>query len=311
MSKANRFTLRRNPLEQMTVPSPVALVKPQEEILNLDRINLEDRGNWLRALEMCKPQQNYSLPELLNQIATYQGQIDKAIQTAEAQSTIYAYAIGTRLDFIEQEELFKDRGYRNLTDFINGGEIHRPNGTSITPRQVWAYRRVTRGLNDFLELVERIRGGENIPEDVQQQVQAIGQHLRQDVIQQFLTSYVDGITSVLELGVSKLEQVCRLPKPVALSGLLTGQLTVAEAFLPVHELSFSQLRKAISQHGKTASPQPPNAQVDKKLGQLERLVQEISAMSLTSEDWERVQNALAVLSERVSAEPRKTAARKR
>lgn len=278
MPKSTRFSLQRNPLERK--PAPVLMTVLREEpVLNLDRVNLDDRGNWLRAIESCRPQSLHSLPELLEQIAAYQGQIDKAIQTAEAQSTIYAYAIGVRLDLIEEKQLFKDQGYRNLTEFINAGEVRRPNGVSITPRQVWAYRRVTRGLNDFLELVEQIRSGEQVPEEVLEHVQTIGQHLKQDVIQTFLTSYVDGIASVLELGVSKLEQVCRLPKPIALSGLLSGQLNLSETVVPVHDVSFSQLRKVISHHGKKSTDALSNPQVEKQLLQLERMAKEMQGNS--------------------------------
>lgn len=283
MPKTTRFSLQRNPLERN--PAPVLMPVPSEEtVLNLDRINLHDRGNWLRAIESCRPQSLHSLSELLDQIAAYQGQIDKAIQTAAAQSTIYAYAIGVRLDLIEEKQLFKEQGYRNLTEFINAGEVHRPDGASITPRQVWAYRRVTRGLNDFLELVEQLRSGEHVPDDVLKHVQTIGQHLNQDVIQTFRTSYVDGIASVLELGVSKLEQVCRLPKPIALSGLLSGQLNLSEAVVPVHDVSFSQLRKVISEHGKKfvdTSDAPSNPQIEKKLTQLERMVKEMQRTSMS------------------------------
>lgn len=281
MPKSTRFSLQRNPLERK--PAPVLMAVPREEtVLNLDRINLDDRGNWLRAIESCRPQSLHSLPELLDQIAAYQGQIDKAIQTAEAQSTIYAYAIGVRLDLIEEKQLYKEQGYRNLTEFINAGEVRRPTGASITPRQVWAYRRVTRGLNDFLELVEQIRSGDHVPDEVLEHVQTIGQHLKQDVIQNFLTSYVDGIASVLELGVSKLEQVCRLPKPIALSGLLSGQLNLSESVVPVHDVSFSQLRKVISHHGKKsvdALTTESDPKIEKKLSQLEQMVKEIKGHS--------------------------------
>lgn|GEM_PF-2409982 len=253
-----------------------ALAKPRsEDVINLDRINLEDRGNWLRAIEACQPRRLESLGELLQEIEAYQGQIDHAVQVAQAQSTIYAYAIGTRLDFIEEKELFRELGYRNLTEFIKAGEVRRPGGSSITTRQVWAYRRVTRGLNDFLELVESLRAGNNLPKDVQEQTALLGQQIHRDVVKTFLESYVDGIAGVLELGVSKLEQVYRLPKAVALSGLLAGQLPLEESLVPMHDVSFSTLRKAISHHGQLSKNGTKHSPIDRTLGQLEQLVDKL------------------------------------
>lgn len=288
----SKFTLNRNPLKAET-STKTALLTSQNmstvEVLNLDRINLEDRGNWLRALECCQPQAEETLPVLLDQIAAYQGQIDRSIRTAEAQSTIYAYAIGCRLDVIEAQHLFLEKGYQNLTKFIQGGEIRRPDGTSITTRQVWAYRSVMRGLNDFLNLVERIRSGEALPSEVQAQMDRIGQQVHQKVAQTFLTSYVEGIASVLELGVSKLEQVYRLPQPVALSGLLTGQLTLAEAIVPIHGVSFSELRKAISNNQPKTKKPASGEQSTQLLGQLQQLTEQLAKVQLTSEQKEKLQ----------------------
>lgn len=304
MSKNSRFRLQRNPLAQptavQTLSSPKVAPLTQAEILNLDRINLEDRGNWLRALEACRPMQTASLPDLLNQIAAYQGQIDKAIQTAQAQSTIYAYAIGTRLDFIEQERLYEMQGYRNLTEFINAGEVRRPAGDAIAPRQVWAYRRVTRGLNEFLDLVESLRGGADLPQDVKEQIKRMGQQIQSDVVQSFLGSYIDGIAGVLELGVSKLEQVYRLPKPIALTGLLAGQLPLSETFVPVHNISFSQLRKAISLHEQQRKGQSKPSLADQKLEQLERLIEYFGTTKLSASQQKKLQALMSVLESSLS-----------
>ncbi|KAM3114041.1 hypothetical protein [Phormidesmis sp. 146-33] len=294
-AKSARARMQRSPLGS-PIPTEAKPVVRLEPILNLDRINLEDRGNWLRALEVCRPQAAQSLDELLGQIASYQGQIDRAIQTAQAQSTIYAYAIGTRLNFIDQHQLYEKLGYRNLTDFINGGEIKRSNGDSITARQVWSYRRVTKGLDEFLELVEELRNGSEISEEIQIQVKQMGERLQHDVVESFLASYVDGIAGVLELGVSKLEQVCRLPRPIAFSGLLAGQLPLSsEAYLPVYETSFSQLRKAISQYEKPPEVGSLESTVDKKLAQIERLVKEVSGLNLEQSQKERLQTIHATL----------------
>ena len=294
-SKSARARMQRSPLGSplSAEPKPVVHLEP---ILNLDRINLEDRGNWLRALEACRPQQAQSLQDLLGQIASYQGQIDRAIQTAQAQSTIYAYAIGTRLNFIDQHQLYEKLGYRNLTDFINGGEIKRSGGDSITARQVWSYRRVTKGLDEFLELVEELRNGGEISEEIQVHMKQMGERLQQDVVESFLASYVDGIAGVLELGVSKLEQVCRLPRPIAFSGLLAGQLPLsADAYLPVHETSFSQLRKAISQYEKQPESRLSEGVVDKKLTQFERLTKDLSGLELDQSQKKRLQAIQAAI----------------
>ncbi len=74
--------------------------------------------------------------------------------------------------------------------------------------------------------------------------------LSKDAVELFLNSYAESIANVLELGVSKLEQVCRLPAAVALSGLISGKLPLQEEVIEVHDVSFSQLRKAISTHEK-------------------------------------------------------------
>jgi hypothetical protein len=224
----------------------VRSANPQEQIIDLERVDLHDKGNWLRALEDCKPASVLPLDLLLEQITAYQGQIDRALQTAQAQSTIYAYAIGQRLDLIEENQLFAERGYRNLTEFINAGEIKRRGGESITSRQIWSYRRVTRGLDDFFALIEQLRRGDT-PSEVREEIERLGLQIRQDIVGTFLTSYVDGIASVLELGVSKLEQLCRLPQPIAWAGLLSGQVSIQETLVPVHDVSFAELRRAVSQ----------------------------------------------------------------
>lgn len=241
-------------------------------VINLERFNLNDRGNWLRAIESSHPDETASLDELLAQIAQYQGQIEHTMQSAEAQSTIYAYAIGSRLDVIEEARLFEESGYSNLTDFIKAGEIKRPGGTSITTRQVWAYRKVTRGLNEFLSIAEQLKEGEEIAAPLQEKLTAISSQVNTDVVEQFREQYVEGIAKVLELGVSKLEQVYRLPNSVAYSGLIAGgQLQIAEKLVPVHEVTFSELRSAVSQASK-ASRTPkvkPKAIVDLALNDLE------------------------------------------
>ena len=242
--------------KQAIVPQKVADVVqlPQNAVINLERIDLSDRENWLRALDFCKAKTEQPLDTLLREIETYQGQIDQALQTAQAQSTIYAYAIGTRLDAIEEKSLFQEKGYVNLTAFIKGGEVKRPNGHSITTRQVWAYRRVTRGLNEFLSLAEEIRDGKPLSSDLEAQLCSLGTKVNQDIVDAFLNSYAESIASVLELGVSKLEQVYRLPRPVAMSGLLAGKLALEEEVVEVHEVPFSTLRKAISSHEKKNKP---------------------------------------------------------
>lgn len=294
-----KFTLNRNPLkaEPATLAVLPAASASTVEVLNLDRINLEDRGNWLRALECCQPQAKDTLPNLLEQIAAYQGQIDRSIRTAEAQSTIYAYAIGCRLDVIEAQHLFLEKGFQTLTKFIQAGEIRRPDGTSITTRQVWAYRSVTRGLNEFLNLVERIRSGETLPGEVQAQMNQVGQQVHQEVAQTFLTSYVESIASVLELGVSKLEQVYRLPKPIALSGLLTGRLAIAEAMVPVHEVSFSQLRKAISSSQQKSPKAAPAEQFSQSLEQLQQITTKLAKTELSSEQKEQLRSLVEQLTQ--------------
>ena len=234
-------------LGALTQPSDrVRAANPQEQIIDLERVDLHDKGNWLRALEDCKPLAVLPLDSILEQITAYQGQIDRALQTAQAQSTIYAYAIGQRLDLIEENQLFEERGYRNLTEFINAGEIKRRGGEGITSRQIWSYRRVTRGLDDFFELIEQLRRGDAPPE-VSEEIERLGLQIRRDIVETFLTSYVDGIASVLELGVSKLEQLCRLPQPIAWAGLLSGQVSIQETLVPVHDVSFAELRRAVSQ----------------------------------------------------------------
>lgn len=227
---------------------------PQSKVINLERVDLSDRENWLRALDICKAKTEQPLGTLLKEIETYQGQIDQALQTAQAQSTIYAYAIGTRLDAIEANKLFEEKGYTNLTAFIKGGEVKRPNGNAITTRQVWAYRRVTRGLSEFLGIAEEIRDHQPLEPDMEAQLSALGTRVNKDVVEAFLESYAESIAGVLELGVSKLEQVYRLPRPVAMSGLLAGKLALEEELVEVHDVPFSALRKAISSHEKRNKP---------------------------------------------------------
>lgn len=284
--------------KKTAVPRKLAVVANQEpdEIVNLERVDLSDRENWLRALEICKPDATQSLGILLQEIEKYQGQIDQALQTAQAQSTIYAYAIGSRLDVIEEKRLFQEKGYVNLTSFIKDGEVRRPGGQSITTRQVWAYRRVTRGLNEFLQLAESIRHGNPLSADLEEQLKALGSKVNQDIIDSFLESYTENIAGVLQLGVSKLEQVYRLPKSVALTGLLAGKLALEEDIVEVHDVSFSVLRKAISSHEKSRKPVAKANQkshVDRALDHLNKIIQE-----LADEDLDDLQaSRLSALSE--------------
>ena len=261
---------------------------PRSKVINLERVDLSDRENWLRALDICRAKTELSLDVLLKEIETYQGQIDQALQTAQAQSTIYAYAIGTRLDVIEKDKLFEEKGYRNLTEFIKSGEVKRPNGQSITTRQVWAYRSVTRGLNEFLQLAEEIRDGKALSTELSEQLNLLSTKVNRDVVDVFLNSYAESIAGVLELGVSKLEQVYRLPKSMALSGLLAGQLALEEDLVEVRDVPFSVLRKAISSHEKKNKPvsKPPSPRpinVDRELDQLERIVHDLQNKSLTKQ----------------------------
>ena len=262
-----------------------------DEVLNLERIDLGDRENWLRALEICRGNPSQSLDGLLSEIETYQGQIDQALQTVQAQSTIYAYAIGTRLDVIEELELFKQKGYENLTAFIKNGEVRRPGGSSITTRQVWAYRSVTRGLKEFLQIAESIRNGTPISKELEQYLEQLKKQVHSDVVESFLNSYAESIANVLELGVSKLEQVCRLPTSVALSGLISGKLPLEEEVIEVHDISFSQLRKAISLHErgrKSKSSSSPKTATDYTLDGLEKIIQKLNDLNFTQSQRKRL-----------------------
>lgn len=281
------------PLESAVVDQPF-----QNKVVNLERVDLSDRENWLRALDICKAKTAQSLDVLLQEIETYQGQIDQALQTAQAQSTIYAYAIGTRLNVIEENRLFEEKGYVNLTAFIKNGEVKRPNGQSITTRQVWAYRRVTRGLDEFLQIAEEIRDGKSISPELSEQLQILGTKVNQDVLDVFLKSYTESIAGVLELGVSKLEQVYRLPKSVALSGLLAGRLALEETVVEFHDVPFSVLRKAISSHEKKNKPISTQKKVqttERELDQLEKIFQALKDKELTKEQIERLSRLSKIL----------------
>jgi hypothetical protein len=279
-----------------TPPQTNLMVLPQklsEDVVNLERIDLGDRENWLRALDICRGNENQSLSILLQEIEGYQGQIDKALQSAQAQSTIYAYAIGSRLDVIEAKELFIEKGYDNLTAFIKGGEVCRPGGKSITTRQVWAYRSVTRGLNEFLRIAEAIRNGEPISNELREHLEALKSQLNRDVVESFLNSYAESIAGVLELGVSKLEQLCRLPSPVALSSLISGALPLQEEIIVVHSASFSHLRKAISTHEKKNKPatgKTEKNETDLILGNIEKLILSLDSMRLNNLQKKRLKD---------------------
>ena len=282
--------------ETAPLPRKLAVVpkRQSDQIVNLERVDLADRENWLRALDICKANGAQPLGTLLNEIETYQGQIDQAQQTAEAQSTIYAYAIGSRLDVIEEKQLYKDKSYDNLTAFIKAGEIRRPNGTPITTRQVWAYRRVTRGLKEFLQIAESIRDGKSLSPELESQLVSVGEQVNKDIVESFLSSYSDSIAGVLELGVSKLEQVYRLPEAFALTGLLAGKLPLEEDIIEVHEVSFSQLRKAISTHENQRKSNGSRKKVskvtkaDRMLDNLNRSVEELDALVLTDLQLQRL-----------------------
>jgi hypothetical protein len=306
---ANKTFSRVASIPKQAIASPdvtdIAQVR-EKKVVNLERVDLSDRENWLRALDLCKAKPGISLETLLQEIETYQGQIDQALQTAQAQSTIYAYAIGTRLAVIEKEELYVSKDYANLTAFIKDGEIKRPNGQSITTRQVWAYRSVTRGLNEFLELAEEIRAGKPLSADLEAQLAAIGAKVKQDVVDVFLKSYANSITGVLELGVSKLEQVYRLPKAVALSSLIAGKIAFAEEVIEVHDVPFSVLRKAISTHEKERKPiskkkpLPPKdyaVDIDFTLNQLDGIIKLLQNETLTAKQIERLNKLSKLLSE--------------
>lgn len=277
-------------------------------VINLERFNLNDRGNWLRAIESSHPDETASLDELLDQIAQYQGQIERTMQSAEAQSTIYAYAIGSRLDVIEEARLFEKCGHSNLTDFIKAGEIKRPGGTSITTRQVWAYRKVTRGLNEFLSIAEQLKDGKEVSAPLQEKLAEISAQVNTNVVEQFREQYVEGIAKVLELGVSKLEQVYRLPNSVAYSGLIAGgQLQIAEKLVPVHEVTFSELRSAVS-HAAKASQIPKvrtKDPVNTALTDLEAAVKKLakSQKKFGPKQVQRLLAAVKTLDEMVLSEP--------
>lgn len=283
------------PKKRSPVPIPI-----EREVVNLERVDLTDRENWLRALDICKADTNRSLHELLGEIEKYQGQIDQALQTAQAQSTIYAYAIGTRLDVIEEQRLFQDKGYSNLTAFIKEGEVRRPGGQPITTRQVWAYRSVTRGLNEFLQIAESIRDQKPIEEDLKAQLKSLGMQINQDIVNSFLASYAENIAGVLELGVSKLEQVYRLPKPLALTGLIAGKLPLEkDKVLEVRDVSFSELRKAISAHEKARKPAAKKRQrtsVDRTLDQLDKVIKALKSESMDEVQFQRLKALTEALS---------------
>ncbi|MEL6353270.1 MAG: hypothetical protein AAFR58_16175 [Cyanobacteria bacterium J06627_28] len=285
------------PKKAIAPPQVTDLAQVREKkVINLERVDLSDRENWLRALELCKATSEVSLDGLLKEIGTYQGQIDQALQTAQAQSTIYAYAIGTRLDVIEDEKLFEAKGFSNLTGFIKAGEVKRPNGKSITTRQVWAYRSVTRGLNEFLELAEEIRAGRSISTELKTHFAALGEKVNQNIVEAFLDSYSEVITGVLELGVSKLEQMYRLPKPVAFSSLLSGKLALEEEVIEVHEVPFSALRKAISTHEKKDRPKAERKiNVDGTLDHLRQCVRDLKEKDLNQKQRRRLKELSDVI----------------
>ncbi|MEM9903885.1 MAG: hypothetical protein AAF921_02530 [Cyanobacteria bacterium P01_D01_bin.44] len=269
-----------------------------DKVVNLERVDLADRENWLRALDICKADTDQSLDGLLQEIEKYQGQIDQALQTAQAQSTIYAYAIGTRLDVIEAEQLFQEKGYANLTAFIKEGEVRRPGGKPITTRQVWAYRRVTRGLREFLKIAESIRDGRPLSPELETQLEVLGAQVNQDVVSSFLESYAESIAGVLELGVSKLEQVYRLPQPLALTGLLAGKLPLEEDIVEVHDVSFSELRRAVSSHEKKRKPKVKTnhySVVDHNLDQLNKIIAVLKTETLSKTQSQRLKALLEAL----------------
>ena len=202
--------------------------------------------------------------------------------------------------------MVQDVSYVNLTAFIKKGEIRRPSGQSITTRQVWAYRRVTRGLNEFLGLAEEIRDGKPLSAELEAQLSALGSKVNADVVDVFLKSYAESIAGVLELGVSKLEQVYRLPKPVALSGLLAGKLALEENVVEVHEVPFSVLRRAISSHEKSRNPKrskkkpsPKSFSVDMdfELNQLDGIIRLLKSEPLTEKQLDRARRLSTALSQ--------------
>lgn len=285
------------PKKASTPPQVTDIAQVREKkVINLERVDLSDRENWLRALELCKATSEVSLDGLLKEIGTYQGQIDQALQTAQAQSTIYAYAIGTRLDIIEDEKLFETKGFSNLTAFIKAGEVKRPSGKSITTRQVWAYRSVTRGLNEFLELAEEIRAGRAISPDLKAHFASLGEKVNQNIVEAFLDSYSEVITGVLELGVSKLEQMYRLSKPVAFSSLLSGKLALEEEVIEVHEVPFSALRKAISTHEKKDRPKAERkVNIDGALDHMRQCVSDLKGKDLNQKQRRRLKELSDVI----------------
>ena len=107
--------------EKAPLPRKLAVIpkRKPDEIVNLERVDLADRENWLRALDICQANDAQPLNNLLHEIETYQGQIDQALQTAQAQSTIYAYAIGSRLDVIEEKHLSLKLGQFLFVRFSN------------------------------------------------------------------------------------------------------------------------------------------------------------------------------------------------
>lgn len=275
----------------LATPRKTGQLQPSRaaEVINLERVDLQDKGNWLRALEACKPNSYLTLEEILEQVTAYQRHIDHSLQTAQAQSTIYAYAIGKRLDLVEADKLYLEKGYSNITKFVDGGELRRQTGEAITSRQIWSYRRVTRGLDDFFSLIEQMRQG-IVPPEIEAELAKLGNELQKTTVESFLTSYAENLAGLLELGVSKIEQLCRLPQSKSMAGLLAGQISIEDVLIPVKDVSFAELRRAIascnSETKKTASSPKTQSRrrISQKVSQLEKLVKEVLAQELNAAD---------------------------
>lgn len=216
-------------------------------VFSLDRVDLTNEANWMRALDICKPQPDADIDQILSEIGQYQSQIDQSLRSAQAQGTIYAYAIAKRIQLIDQRRLYEPT-YSNITEFIKAQELKYPSGELIASRQIWTYKRVAQGLDQMLSLMEKLQG--DVPqENLHQQLEQVNSQLEATILTSFMenqASYAERLTRILGLGYCKIDQICRLPSDQSVTALLTGQLSTAEGVVPVEDLTFAQIKGIIS-----------------------------------------------------------------
>lgn len=274
------------------------------QVVDLDAANLSSGENFASAVVACSQASVEDVLDARKLIFEYQRRIDATTNRMTAQLTVYAYAIGSLLTQIALKGLHEQAGASSLTDLINKQEFWEDQGIALQSRQLFTYKKVAEGIDRYRQLIDQICDSGELPEGVLTEAMAIGIDI-EDLRSSVMKGYVDKLTNLLELGVSKIEQVLRLGETTAHTALLTGQVTTSEGPLHLDKTPIRELRSRISITQRQAASSPnilvkdKQVQVSPLIGRIEREVSRLENTfdQLSMPDRER----LALLTNRLLA----------